>query len=161
MPCLNVPVAVGGIPGAPAHLVLAQFDALLTTFQNAVANAQHQGAISNPQKRAGEAAKIVGTMIGEFIRIHPFRNGNGRTSRLLWHALLYRFGFPPQCGVVKRPARPYGDAMAASMRGDHSLTMLLVFCGMAYAQRTRAAANAATVGVEANAAGAPEPGPGP
>ena len=51
------------------------------------------------------------------VTIHPFSDGNGRTSRLLMNLLLLKNGFPP---VVVRPEdRPaYFDALDATRAGD-------------------------------------------
>ncbi len=51
------------------------------------------------------------------VTIHPFSDGNGRTSRLLMNLMLLKGGFPP---VVIRPEdRPaYFDALDATRTGD-------------------------------------------
>ena len=51
------------------------------------------------------------------VTIHPFSDGNGRTSRLLMNLLLLKAGFPP---VVIRPEdRPaYFDALDATRAGN-------------------------------------------
>jgi Fic family protein len=55
----------------------------------------------------------------EWVRIHPFANGNGRTSRLIGNAILVRYGLPPVFRLRPRPDGAYADAAAAAMRGDH------------------------------------------
>ena len=55
---------------------------------------------------------------GEWVRIHPFRNGNGRTARILTNAVLLRYGLPPVLRLRPRPASPYGDAGAQGMVGN-------------------------------------------
>jgi Fic family protein len=51
------------------------------------------------------------------VTIHPFSDGNGRTSRLLMNLMLLKIGYPP---VVVRPEdRPaYFDALDATRAGD-------------------------------------------
>ena len=59
----------------------------------------------------------------EWVRIHPFANGNGRTARLWANSLALRYGLPPF--VDLRP-RPGGDSELASekaMRGDWEPTV--------------------------------------
>ena len=53
----------------------------------------------------------------KLVTIHPFSDGNGRTSRLLMNLLLLKAGYPP---VVIRPEdRPaYFDALEATRFGD-------------------------------------------
>lgn len=54
----------------------------------------------------------------EWVRIHPFGNGNGRTARIWANALLMRYGVPPVVRVRPRPDGGYGRAGAAAMEGD-------------------------------------------
>lgn len=54
----------------------------------------------------------------EWIRIHPFANGNGRTARLWANSLALRYGLPPFVRLRPRPNSDYGDAGAKAMRGD-------------------------------------------
>jgi Fic family protein len=55
----------------------------------------------------------------EWVRIHPFANGNGRTSRLIGNSILVRYGLPPVFRLRPRPDGDYAAAAAAAMRGDH------------------------------------------
>lgn len=48
---------------------------------------------------------------GEWIRIHPFANGNGRTARLWANWCALRYGVPP---FVKLKPRPEGDLYATA-----------------------------------------------
>ncbi len=62
---------------------------------------------------------------GEWVRIHPFANGNGRTARLWANWAALRYGLPPFVTIKPRPRDVYGEAAAASMRGDHEVTVAL------------------------------------
>ncbi len=53
------------------------------------------------------------------MRIHPFANGNGRTSRVIANAILVRYGFPPVFRLRPRPDGSYPYAASKSMTGDH------------------------------------------
>lgn len=64
------------------------------------------------------AVDTISCSVGSFIRIHPFLDGNGRTSRLLWGAILGALGLPPQFAAVIRPPPPYPEIMRAAMAGD-------------------------------------------
>lgn len=54
----------------------------------------------------------------EWVRIHPFANGNGRTARLWANALAMRYGLPPFVRLRPRPDDGYGEAAAAAMQGN-------------------------------------------
>jgi Fic family protein len=61
----------------------------------------------------------------EWIRIHPFANGNGRTARLWANSLAIRYGVPPFIRLRPRPDSGYGDAGAKSMQGDWKPTAVV------------------------------------
>jgi Fic/DOC family protein len=65
----------------------------------------------------------------EWIRIHPFANGNGRTARVWANLLLMRYGLPPAVTLRPRPGGGYGAAGAVAMQGDWQPTRR-VFRGM-------------------------------
>ncbi|MGZ4829649.1 MAG: Fic family protein [Candidatus Angelobacter sp.] len=54
----------------------------------------------------------------EWVRIHPFANGNGRTARLWANSLAMRYGLPPFIRLRPRPNASYGQAGAKAMQGD-------------------------------------------
>ena len=54
----------------------------------------------------------------EWVRMHPFANGNGRTARIWANAILMRYGLPPAVRLRPRPGSGYGLAGAAAMDGD-------------------------------------------
>jgi hypothetical protein len=66
---------------------------------------------------------------GEWVRLHPFANGNGRTARVWANFVAVRYGLPPFVSVKPRPADVrYARAAQESMgrppdfAGDHSAT---------------------------------------
>ena len=61
----------------------------------------------------------------EWIRIHPFANGNGRTARLWANSLALRYGLPPFIRLRPRPNDGYGDAGAKAMLGDWKPTAIV------------------------------------
>ena len=57
---------------------------------------------------------------GEWVRIHPFANGNGRIARLWANWVVVRYCLPVFVSLRPRPAwLLYAGAAVASMRGDH------------------------------------------
>jgi Fic family protein len=54
----------------------------------------------------------------EWVRIHPFANGNGRTARLWANFLARRYGLPFFVRLRPRPGHGYEAAGGAAMRGD-------------------------------------------
>jgi hypothetical protein len=60
----------------------------------------------------------------EWVRIHPFGNGNGRTARLWANSLAMRYGLPPFIRLRPRPDEGYGKAGSAAMQGDWKPTAI-------------------------------------
>ena len=59
----------------------------------------------------------------EWVRIHPFANGNGRTARLWANSLALRYGLPPFVSVRPRPGSDYEIACAKAMQSDWEPTV--------------------------------------
>lgn len=66
---------------------------------------------------------------GEFVKIHPFVDGNGRTARLLLNFELMKTGFPPV--IIKKDMRSeyYESLDHAHTTGDYgNFTKLVAKC---------------------------------
>jgi Fic family protein len=61
----------------------------------------------------------------EWVRIHPFANGNGRTARLWVNSIASRYGLPPFLRLRPRPAGSYGIASERALLGDRAPTVAL------------------------------------
>lgn len=61
----------------------------------------------------------------QFVHIHPFADGNGRTVRLLMNALLLRAGYPPAI-ILKPDRKKYYDALNAANRGNYGKLALMM-----------------------------------
>jgi len=61
----------------------------------------------------------------EWVRIHPFVNGNGRTARLWANSIAMRYGVPPFVRLRPRPGAGYGEAGINAMRGDWKPTAVV------------------------------------
>lgn len=74
----------------------------------------------------GSAITLCAHAHGEWARIHPFANGNGRIARLWANWCALRYGLPLFVRLRPRPAgRRYARAAADSMAGDHRATVSL------------------------------------
>lgn len=62
-----------------------------------------------------------------FVGIHPFVDGNGRTARLLMNLELMKAGFPPAVLPVERRLEYYEALDAAHTKGEYSLMLNLVY----------------------------------
>ena len=64
----------------------------------------------------------------EFVRIHPFNNGNGRTGRLVMNLVALKFGYKP-LELYHREGdsrKIYIDAMKAADKGNFELLQKLI-----------------------------------
>ncbi len=66
---------------------------------------------------------VCGWAHAEWVRIHPFANGNGRTARVWANMMAMRYGLPPFIRLRPRPERdPYAAVGARAMEGDWAPT---------------------------------------
>jgi hypothetical protein len=91
---------------AKLQRLVEELDGLLPVGQDP--NADHLAAIVD----------LCAWAHAEWIRIHPFANGNGRTARLWANWLALRYGLPPFIRLRPRPDTGYGDVGAKAMQGD-------------------------------------------
>jgi Fic family protein len=118
-------VVVGPNPGVASRLVPRQLVELESRLQQATGVLDANIPIgSRPDRdQLWSVLSLCAHAHGEWVRIHPFANGNGRTARLWanWCALRYRL--PPFVRLQPRPAgNRYALASAISMQGDHQPT---------------------------------------
>jgi Fic family protein len=121
-------VQVGGVLGTRSKDVPAELAQLETRLQTVCTRLDAAIPVGPPPDNPTLQAVIAacGNVHGEWVRIHPFANGNGRTARLWATWIGVRYGLPPFIQVKPRPAgQPYAAAAAASMQGDHRLCILV------------------------------------
>ena len=67
----------------------------------------------------GRVIDVAAWAHSEWVRIHPFANGNGRTARMWANLVLLRYGMPPVLQYRPRPSgAEYAAAGAAGMQGN-------------------------------------------
>jgi fido (protein-threonine AMPylation protein) len=118
-------VAIGPFLGVGSRLVPKQLASLETTLRHAVTvldAAIPRGSQPTPDQ-VKSVVSLCANVHGEWVRIHPFANGNGRTARLWVNWCALRYGLPAFLRVKPRPTgSPYAVAAMQSMSGDHRAT---------------------------------------
>lgn len=116
-------VAVGTAPGMPSADVPAALAGLEAGLNAVVAHLDGVIPVSAQPTAVTDLYAILEVAAiahGEWVRIHPLANGNGRIARLWVNWVAVRYGLPFFLALKPRPADlVYGVAAAASMRGDH------------------------------------------
>lgn len=62
---------------------------------------------------------------GEWVKIHPFPNGNGRTARMLANSIALRYGLPAFVRIRPRPGADYEWVADQAMQGNWSAAVPL------------------------------------
>ena len=127
----NYRVEIDGLEGVlPEHVAgaLQNFERRLRQTLRTLDIAYPQGAALDVDG-LGAVLEVAAWAHAEWVRIHPFANGNGRTARLWANFILMRYGLPPVVRLRPRPDRSYGDAAAQAMHGDWQ-PMIAVFHDM-------------------------------
>jgi fido (protein-threonine AMPylation protein) len=109
--------------GSPGLDVLAA----ASDFSSALDTAVPPGKHPRSADALHEVVAVTAIAHGEWIRIHPFVNGNGRTARLLAAHIALRYGLPVFVTLKPRPDDvAYARAAKGSMgrppdfTGDHT-----------------------------------------
>ena len=116
----NVQARVGANYGVDAVNVAEELILFEAKLQTLVTELDALLAIGQ-ETDADQLAAIVDLCAwvhAEWVRIHPFANGNGRTARLWANGLAMRYGLPPFIRLRPRPNAGYRDAGAKAMQGD-------------------------------------------
>lgn len=106
------------IEGLPAAQVLDAVDKFIEENRHRVRAIDEMWEAAQDTKTPFMVDQIVKTAAwahGEWVRIHPFANGNGRTSRPWVNYVFNRSAFAP-LKIRPRPDNPYGVAAECSMR---------------------------------------------
>jgi Fic/DOC family len=95
------------------HALVAELDSILPDGQDA--DADQLAAIVD----------LCAWVHAEWVRIHPFANGNGRTARLWANSIALRYGVAPFIRLRPRPNSGYAAAGAKAMQGDWKPTAVV------------------------------------
>jgi hypothetical protein len=113
-------VRVGAVPSTMPWLVaeeLEEFERKLLAIVFEL-DARYPDAESLDDDGIDAVIELAAWAHTEWVRIHPFGNGNGRTARIWANLLLMRYGLRPILRLRPRPQGAYGDAGAKGMLGD-------------------------------------------
>lgn len=109
--------------GAASGSFFSSLTAALAALDAVIAPGARPGSVDELH----EVVSVIAIAHGEWIRVHPFVNGNGRTARLLAAHISLRYGLPI---FVKLRPRPHDVAYARAARqsmgrppafvGDHA-----------------------------------------
>jgi Fic/DOC family len=111
-------VFVGTNEGTAPALVIGAVEGFVERLQSVLSELDRLLPRDAELDRDGLQAviELAAWVHSEWVRIHPFGNGNGRTARVLTHAILMRYGLPPVLRLRPRPMWPYGYAGAEGMQ---------------------------------------------
>jgi len=124
----NLQVKVGGHFGVAAAEVAGEFAEFERKLQGLISELDAQVPVGK-EPNADQLAAILDTcawLRSEWVRIHPFANGNGRTARLWANSIAMRYGLPPFIHLRPRPNWGYAEAGAKAMLG-HWIPTAIVF----------------------------------
>jgi Fic family protein len=116
----KVQVRVGSNFGVDSAKVIAELTRFEAKLQTLVAELDTLLPVGQ-EPDADQLAAIIDLCAwvhAEWVRIHPFANGNGRTARFWANSLAMRYGLPPFVRLRPRPDAGYGKAGTKAMQGD-------------------------------------------
>lgn len=122
-----VQVRVGALYGVASDEVSSALHDFEQRLQSAVALLD-EAIAPGAEPNAGQLSAIIELRAwahAEWVRIHPFANGNGRTARLWANSLAMRYGLPPFVRLRPRPDGNYGIVSRKAMLGDWEATVAL------------------------------------
>ncbi len=118
-------VEVGGFTGVPSANVPLELDNFERAARSATAaldSVISAGSGPAESQQLLSVLTLCASLHGEWVRIHPFANGNGRTARMWGNWAALRYGLPPFLAIKPRPVGvAYALAAYASMQHDHQV----------------------------------------
>ncbi len=124
----NIRAWIGAKEGVAPAQVASELAAFEQRLQRVVAVLDKRYPAGTDLDADGLAAVIdlSAWVHAEWVRIHPFGNGNGRTARVWANSLFMRYGLPPVVRLRPRPDGGYGSAGAEAMDGSWQPTALVL-----------------------------------
>jgi fido (protein-threonine AMPylation protein) len=118
-------VSVGGYAGVSSTSVPAELERFEQTAQHATRTLDSVIPLATQPADNHQllgVLELCAALHGEWVRIHPFANGNGRTARMWANWAALRYGLPPFVAIKPRPQGiAYAAAAFASMRREHQV----------------------------------------
>jgi hypothetical protein len=123
----NCQVRIGSALGVPPADVADELQQFETRLHAAVSALDQKYPVGVDLDTDGLAAVIdlAAWAHAEWVRMHPFANGHGRTARVWANLILVRYGIPPAVRLRPRPGGGYGAACARARQGDWQPTALV------------------------------------
>ncbi|MGI3212847.1 Fic family protein [Roseovarius tibetensis] len=118
-------VHIGVHQGTPSTLVSQELEEFEHTLQKAVSALDQilpQGDAPSSRDKLNAVIELCAWVHSEWVRIHPFANGNGRTARIWTGFIAMRYGLPPFVKLRPRPDGGYGAACSKAMEGNWAPT---------------------------------------
>lgn len=116
--------------GVPSRDITSQLSAFFRGMDAGLTQLDTLISVGDRPRSVDELAEVVGLVAqghGEWVRLHPFANGNGRTARVWAAFVALRYGLPPFVTVKPRPhdiayLRAAKDSMGrpTDFIGDHA-----------------------------------------
>jgi hypothetical protein len=124
----KVQVHIGGRFGVAAREVAIALAAFERTLQRVIArlDALIPRGIDPSADQLAAILEVCAWVHAEWIRIHPFANGNGRIARFWVNSIAMRYNLPPFLKLRPRPDAGYGDAGAEAMGGNWQPTIAVL-----------------------------------
>lgn len=120
-------VAVGPFRGVSSRLVPQELATFESNAQQAVARLDSALPVGQTPTRSPDLHAVLtlcALLHGEWVRIHPFANGNGRTARIWANWAALRYSLPPFVSIKPRPpGNIYALASMAGMQGHHQVAV--------------------------------------
>ena len=120
-------VKIGRFRGSPAARVADELKDFEKVIQAAVAELDRNIPVGRKltPDQLDAVLDLCAWAHAEWVRIHPFANGNGRTARLWANFIAVRYGLPPFVRLRPRPDGGYTEAGMKAMQGDWEATAIV------------------------------------